>query len=96
MVRLIVYCLIGLSFGVVFGFAFFGTGSAIAGGAIGMLIGVTIAVYINRNSSPDDPFLTQTNIENVISAESYKTAGLPSGVQNWILSKIRSILEGWL
>lgn len=96
MVRTIIFGSTGLLFGLVFGFAFFGLEGAAWGAIMGIVSGTSVAIYMNRNKILDRPFYTQSDADQLMRVVPYKTAGLPSRVQDWLSAKIRSILEGWL
>jgi hypothetical protein len=96
MVRVVIFSLVGFLVGVVFGFAFFLTRGAIAGGAFGIMIGSSVATYMNQKRVLDRPFYTQDDVDRFMRIVPYKTAGLPGDMQSWLNSKIRSMLESWL
>jgi hypothetical protein len=96
MVRVVVYGVLGFFVGLIFGFACYLITGAIAGAAIGSLLGVSGATYVTWKGTLDGPLFTQQDVDMIMSRESNRLLPwqlLPRSTKDCFLTAIRSALE---
>jgi hypothetical protein len=100
MIRVVLFGLTGLLVGLVFGFAFFVFAGALIGGIAGLILGMSIAGYMNMNGVLKRPFYTQGDVDALMASPKItgpaELLGWPFGLQESFRDKIRTILESWL
>jgi hypothetical protein len=97
MVRVVIYGVLAALTGALFGAAFGVATGAILGSVGCSMLGIYIAIYMNRKRVLDRPFFAESDVEPLLSLIAlHDLSFLPARLSNRIISYIRTILESWL